>query len=60
MRDFLLGLGGAILGILAILNIAPVVLGLVALLAMGGAVTLTASTICGATLATLKGAGSKC
>jgi hypothetical protein len=59
LRDFLLGLGSLVLGILAILNIVPVVLGFVALLALGGAVTLTVSTICGATLATLRNVCSK-
>jgi hypothetical protein len=59
LRDFLLGLGSAILGILAILGLAPVALVLVALLVLGGALTLTVSTICGATLATLKNVCSK-
>ncbi|MHB1038675.1 MAG: hypothetical protein ACYC0Y_28970 [Pirellulales bacterium] len=59
VRDSLVGLGSVILGVLAIMNIAPVVLGFVALLALGGAVALTASTICGATLATLKAACPK-
>jgi len=54
VRDFVIGLGSVVLGILAILNIAPMVLGFVALLAMGGATTLTTSTICGATLANLE------
>jgi len=53
LRDFLIGLGAVIVGILAISMIAPVALSLVALLAMGGALALTASTICGATLAAL-------
>jgi hypothetical protein len=56
VRDFLVGLGGVILGILAMMNVAPVILGFVALLTIGGALTFTASTICSATLATLKGA----
>jgi hypothetical protein len=55
-RDFFVGLGGVILGILAMMNVAPVILGFVALLTIGGALTFTASTICSATLATLKGA----
>ena len=59
IRDTLVGLCGVILGILAILSIAPVVLGLVALLAIATAVTATVSTICGATLSTLKGVCSK-
>ncbi len=59
LRDFLFGFCGLILGLLAMLNIAPVVLGLVALLAMGGALTFTASTICGAAMTTLEGIGVK-
>ena len=59
VRDFLWGLGTVTLGILAILSIAPTVLGLVALLALGVGVTLTVSTICGATLATVTGVCSK-
>jgi hypothetical protein len=55
IRDFLLGVGGVILGILAILNIAPMVLGLVALLTMGAGITFTTSTMCGATLARMAG-----
>ena len=58
-RDFVLGLTGVILGILAMFSIAPTVLGLVVLLLLGGALTLTISTICGATLATLSGACCK-
>ncbi len=53
LRDLVVGLGSMILGILAILNVAPVVLGLVASLVIGAALTLTVSTICGATLETL-------
>jgi hypothetical protein len=59
VRDFLVGLGGVVLGILAMMNIAPVVLSFIALLTIGGALTFTASTVCGATLATLKGACAK-
>ncbi|MGO8751708.1 MAG: hypothetical protein ACLQNE_37680 [Thermoguttaceae bacterium] len=59
VRDILIGLGGVILGTLAIMNIAPVTLGFVALLTMGGALTFTASTVCGAALITLKKACSK-
>ncbi len=55
LRDFLLGLGSVILGILALVGFVPLVLGLVALLVISGALTLTVSTICGATLTTLKG-----
>jgi hypothetical protein len=55
VRDFLVGLGGVILGILVMMNIAPVVLGFVALLTISAAMSVTASTICSATLATLKG-----
>ena len=51
-----MGLGGVILGILAMMNVAPLVLGLIAVLTISGAMTFTASTVCGATLATLKGA----
>ena len=58
VRDFVVGLGSLILGILAILNIAPMVLEFVALLAMGGAAMLTTSTICGATLADVAGSCS--
>jgi len=59
VRDFILGLGSVILGILAVLNTAPAVLGCVALLAMGTGLTITASTLCGATLYSLEGACSK-
>ncbi len=59
VRDFVLGLTGVVLGILAMLSVAPIALGLVTLLVLGVAVTLTVSTICGATLATLRGACSK-
>lgn len=59
VRDFLVGLGGIVLGILVMMNIAPMVLGFVALLLLGVALAGTASTICGASLATLKGACSK-
>ncbi len=59
VRDFLVGLGGAILGILAMMNVTPVTLTFVALLIIGGALASTASTICGASLTTLKGACSK-
>ena len=59
VRDFLVGLGGVILGILAMMNIAPVALAFVALLTIGGALAATASTICGAALATVKGVCSK-
>jgi hypothetical protein len=52
-RDLIVGLGGVVLGILALLGIMPMTLGFVALLAMGLAVAATASTVCGATLATL-------
>jgi hypothetical protein len=54
VRDFLVGLGGVILGTLGMMSIAPVVLGFVAMLTISAALTVTASTICGATLATLK------
>ena len=59
VRDFLIGLGATILGILAMMHIAPVTLGFVALLALGGALAFTASTICGAGLATLQEVCSK-
>jgi hypothetical protein len=59
VRDFLVGLGGVILGILAMMNVVPVVLGFVALLTIGGALTFTASTICAATLTTVKGVCAK-
>jgi hypothetical protein len=55
VRDLLVGLGGMVLGVLAILNIAPVVLAFVALLIIGASLTFSASTICGATLISLKG-----
>ena len=55
LRDVLVGLGGVILGVLAMMHIAPVTLEFVALLAMGAALTATASTICGAAMSTLKG-----
>ena len=59
VRDFLAGLGGIILGVLAMMHIAPVILGFVAVLTMGGALTLTASTMCGAAMATLTSVCSK-
>jgi hypothetical protein len=59
VRDFVLGLTGVILGILAIFSVAPITLGLVMQLVFGVALTLTVSTICGATLATLRAACSK-
>lgn len=59
VRDLLLGVGSAVLGILAIVGVASVALELVALLVLGGALTLTVSTICGATLTTLKGVREK-
>jgi hypothetical protein len=59
IRDFLVGVSGVILGIVAMMNIAPVVLGFVALLTLGGALTFTASTICSAALATVKGVCAK-
>jgi hypothetical protein len=59
VRDFVLGITGVILGILAMFNVAPTALGLVTLLLLGGALTLTSSTICGATLATLSSACCK-
>ncbi len=54
IRDFVIGFGSVVLGILALLNILPVVLAFVALLAMGAAATLATSTVCGTTLAILK------
>ncbi len=54
VRDFLVGLGVVALGVLTILGLAPMVLGLVAVLALGGAVTLAISTICGASVASLR------
>jgi hypothetical protein len=54
VRDFLVGFGCAILGLLALLGVVPTVLTCVALLAMGGALAFTTSTICGATLANLE------
>ena len=41
------------------MNIAPVILGFVALLTIGAALTFTASTICGASLATVQTVCSK-
>ena len=55
-RDFVVGLGAAILGILAMMNIAPVILEFVALLALGLSACFTVSTICSAALATLENA----
>ncbi len=55
VRDFLVGVGSVILGILAILNVAPATLSFVALLAISTALVLTSSTICSATLAALEG-----
>ena len=54
VRDILLGLASVILGTLAVMDIAPIVLAFVALLIMGGALTFTASTICGTALITMK------
>ena len=59
IRDFVVGVGAVILGILAILDVVPVLLGLVALLALGGTVAVTALTICGATVAGLEHRCSK-
>lgn len=53
VRDAIVGIGGVVLGILALMHIAPIILGFAALLAMAMGLTFTASTICGATLATL-------
>ncbi len=55
LRDFFVGAGSVILGFLAILNVAPAALGFVTLLAISGALILTSSTLCSATLATLQG-----
>ncbi len=54
VRDAVIGVAGIVLGILAVLHIVPVILALAGMLAMGAAVTFTASTICGASLLTLK------
>lgn len=59
LRDVLVGLGGVILGVLALMHIAPATLEFVALLAIGGALTATASTIRGAAMANLKGICAK-
>jgi hypothetical protein len=59
VRDFLVGMAGVILGVLAMMNIAPVILGFVALLTMGASLTFTASTICSASLATAQTACSR-
>jgi hypothetical protein len=59
VRDFLLGIGSVALGILALLGLVPMVLEFAALLALGGALTLTASTLCGATLFRWSGVCSK-
>jgi hypothetical protein len=55
LRDFFAGLGGVILGLLALFNLAPLTLGFVALLAMSVALVFTTSTVCSATLAALEG-----
>jgi hypothetical protein len=54
VRDLLVGLAGVVLGVLAMMNVAPVILGFVALLIIGAALTVTASTICSASLATVQ------
>jgi hypothetical protein len=54
-RDFVVGLAAVVLGIVAIMEVYPMTVGLVALLAMGAAITFTTSTLCGATLADLEG-----
>ena len=53
VRDALVGIAGVVLGILALLQIATLTLGLVAMVAMGAALAFTASTVCGATLTAL-------
>jgi hypothetical protein len=58
-RDFFVGAVGVILGVLALLNVAPLALVFVALLVISAAVVFTTSTICSATLATLEGHCSK-
>ena len=55
LRDFIVGLGAVILGILAVMSFAPVVLAFVALLTMGVALSASALTICGASLEALNG-----
>ena len=56
VRDFVVGLGGAILGILAMLKDRPGNPGVRRPVSDWRSVSSTISTICGATLATLKGA----
>ncbi len=53
-RDFVVGLGSVVLGILAMMHVVPAILELVALLVLGCAVAATVSTLCGASLAALK------
>ncbi|MFZ1932593.1 MAG: hypothetical protein WCB27_17015 [Thermoguttaceae bacterium] len=55
VREFLVGTGAVVLGILALLGIVPVTLTLVGLLMLGAALIFSHLTVCGATLATLKG-----
>ncbi len=54
VRDALVGLGGVVLGILAILSIVPAILCLVAFLVNGAALTFSAATMCGASMVTLR------
>jgi hypothetical protein len=59
VRDFLAGAASITLGILMLLAIVPMVLGFVAVFVLAGALTLTISTVCAATLSTLRGLCSK-
>ena len=54
LRDLLVGVAAAILGLLAMLGVVPTILTFIALLIVGMAATLTASTVCGAVLTTLQ------
>jgi hypothetical protein len=54
VRDSVVGLVAMTLGVLAIFYVAPMILGFIAMLAVGAALTFSASTVCGASLATLE------
>jgi len=55
VRDSIVGLVAIVLGLLAMLNIGPLTLGLVAFLIIGVALTASASTVCSASLTTFTG-----
>ncbi len=54
VRNFVVGAGGVVLGILALVGLVPVVFTLVGLLALAAGLIFTLSTLCSATLTTLR------